>query len=120
MSFKSAPIQYVLIITDHVVGWPLGAIVAQGCHSVTACMAMYRDLQIYQEYTAEDNIGQMRKAILACPSSKWIDIKSRLVQANVYFTEWYEKPENVLTAVALVPGSKTLLKPFIGDLTLLS
>ena len=120
MSHKLLPIQYVLIITDNVAGWPLGAIVAQGCHAVTACMAKFRELPEYQEYIADENIGQMRKALLACPLAKWSEIKSRLVTEKVNFIEWYEQPENVLTSVALVPGSKRLLKPVISELALLS
>lgn len=120
MTNKLLSIQYILIITDNVVGWPLGAIVAQGCHAVTACMAKYRNLPEYQDYIADENIGQMRKALLACTLAKWSDIKSRLEIEGVNFIEWYEQPENVLTSVALVPGSKRLLKPFISELPLLS
>lgn len=119
MSGNHLSIQYILIITDHLVGWPLGAVVAQACHAVSACMARFRDLPEYREYIADENIDGMRKAVLACTFRKWTEIKENLVNGEVKFVEWHEQPENVLTAVALVPGLKGSLKPFVSELKLL-
>jgi peptidyl-tRNA hydrolase len=119
MATKAALIQYILVISDNVVGWPMGAIVAQGCHAVTACVAKYGSLEIFKDYTAASNIQNMRKAVLSCTLDKWMQIKTMMINGQIEFIEWYEQPENVLTAVAVVPGSKLTLKRYLGDLTLL-
>ena len=112
-------VQYILIIKEHTAGWPLGAIVAQGCHAVTACMALYHNSEAYKSYTRESELSEMRKVVLESSMEQWCLLKQTLEAKGIRFYEWFEKPENVLTAVALLPGSQTILKPLISHLKLL-
>ena len=43
--------------------WPLGAVVAQGCHAATAALWMFKDDEITKSYCSEEKIDEMHKVI---------------------------------------------------------
>ena len=57
-------IQYVIVRRDLIttLKWPLGAVIAQACHAVSAIMFTYHDDSHTIEYTAD--IDSMTKCIL--------------------------------------------------------
>ena len=65
-SFKmSSPlIQYIVLRSDLSSGlkWPMGAVVAQGCHASAAALHIYRDDELTKTYL--ENTDSMRKVVL--------------------------------------------------------
>ena len=57
-------LQYVVLRRDlwAELEWPLGSVVAQGCHAATAALWQSRDAAATQEYCAPQNIDHMHKA----------------------------------------------------------
>ena len=56
-------LQYVILRRDlwGELEWPLGSVVAQGCHAATAALWESRDLAATQEYCAPENLDHMHK-----------------------------------------------------------
>ena len=59
----SEPIlQYVILRKDlFTLSWPLGSIVAQGCHAATAALWLSKDTETTQTYCSAENIDHMHK-----------------------------------------------------------
>ena len=57
-------LQYVVLRRDlwAELEWPLGSVVAQGCHAATAALWLSREEAATQEYCAPQNIDHMHKA----------------------------------------------------------
>lgn len=116
---SSRLIQYILIMTDSVADWPLGAVVAQGCHAAIACAAKYKETVEFIEYTDSPDLCTMKKIVLGCSVKEWTEIRSKCESIGIEFFEWFEEPEKILTAVAFKPGLKGTLRPLVGHLGLL-
>lgn len=56
-------LQYVVLRRDlwTDLGWPLGSVVAQGCHAATAALWLTRDSATTQQYCAPENLDHMHK-----------------------------------------------------------
>ena len=56
-------LQYVILRKDlwKELKWPLGSVVAQGCHAATAALWLSKDQKITQTYCAPLNIDHMHK-----------------------------------------------------------
>lgn len=56
-------VQYIILRRDlwREQGWPLGSIVAQGCHASLAAAWLARDKPVTQAYLAPENIDSMHK-----------------------------------------------------------
>lgn len=56
-------IQYVVLRKDlwTKLHWPLGSIVAQGCHAAVAALWLSKDDQYTSKYCSQDNLDHMRK-----------------------------------------------------------
>lgn len=64
MSSEADPlVQYVALRRDlwKEEKWPLGSIIAQGCHAATAALWISRDTVETREYCAAENLDHMRK-----------------------------------------------------------
>lgn len=61
-------LQYVVLRKDlwKDLNWPLGSIVAQGCHAATAALWLSRDEAITQQYCSPENLDHMHKV---CPGT---------------------------------------------------
>ena len=55
-------VQYVVLRRDLADAWPLGSIVAQGCHAAVAAVWAHRDHPDTAAYCAPDNLHRMHKA----------------------------------------------------------
>ena len=56
-------LQYVVLRRDlwADMGWPLGSLVAQGCHAATAALWLSRDTPTTLEYCAPEHLDHMHK-----------------------------------------------------------
>lgn len=64
MSTEDDPlVQYVALRRDlwKEEKWPLGSIIAQGCHAATAALWISRDTEETRQYCAAENLDHMRK-----------------------------------------------------------
>ncbi|VDP93302.1 unnamed protein product [Echinostoma caproni] len=117
----STLVQYIVIRRDLIsmLNWPLGAVVAQGCHAATAAMHTFRDRT--ETVTYLEQLDRMHKVILGI--SDEIELKSlasKLSSAQVEHFMWIEQPENLATALATRPYPKTEVQSFFKGLKLLS
>lgn len=57
-------LQYVVLRRDlwAELGWPLGSVIAQGCHAATAALWQSREAEATLEYCAPHNLDHMHKA----------------------------------------------------------
>nr|VZI50523.1 unnamed protein product [Spirometra erinaceieuropaei] len=113
-------VQYILLRSDlkSRLGWPLGAIVAQGCHASTAALHRFRDHMETKAYL--EDLENMHKVVLAIEESELSLIADKLTGAGVDFVTWREQPENILTAIALRPYTKKEVQSYFKGLRLLS
>ncbi|KAI5452317.1 hypothetical protein NCC49_000880 [Naganishia albida] len=87
--------------------WPVGPLIAQGSHAATALMHLYKDHQAMKDYT--EDWKHMRKAILQTPTEETIRSLSEALSKAVPPIEhhlWIEEPENVPTALAIIPNKR--------------
>jgi peptidyl-tRNA hydrolase len=109
-------LQYVVLRKD--LGWPTGALVAQGCHACVAAVWLSRESEETKEYCAAAD--SMRKVTLEAPGADALQrIAESLSAAQVAHKLWVEQPEGVPTCLATAPGRASLLKPFFKALRLL-
>eukprot|EP00397_Hematodinium_sp_SG-2012_P054319 GEMP01065408.1.p1 GENE.GEMP01065408.1~~GEMP01065408.1.p1 ORF type:complete len:116 (+),score=30.25 GEMP01065408.1:201-548(+) len=111
-------VQYVVVRTD--LKWPLGAVVAQGCHASVAAVtqALRENSADATEYTKD--LATMTKFVLAGDSEEQlVQISEKLKEANIGHWLWQEQPENVPSALASFPAPKEQLQPFFKKFKLL-
>lgn len=116
MSADSAdPIfQYVVLRRDlqEKVGWPLGSLVAQGCHASVAAIAKHLDDDDVRAYIALDAVDGMHKAVLEVKGeTQLLNLARQLEQSGVAHALWVEQPEAIATALASKPARKSVLAP---------
>ncbi|KAM6407336.1 putative peptidyl-tRNA hydrolase PTRHD1 [Pluvialis apricaria] len=104
----AALVQYVVLRGDLVRpprSWPLGAVVAQGCHAALAAAHAHRqhpDTRAYLELG-----GAMRTVVLEAPDEAALTaLAETLKQHSIDHEVWTEQPENVATCLALRPYPK--------------
>ncbi|KAK4475386.1 hypothetical protein MN116_000792 [Schistosoma mekongi] len=114
-------VQYILLRRDisSVLNWPLGAIVAQGCHAATAAITSYLTHPDTVCYLKE--ISRMHKIVLGVDNEEQLkNIAQKLKDANIDYYLWTEQPENVYTALATRPYEKSMIQSHFKGLKLLS
>ncbi|EHB05969.1 hypothetical protein GW7_04031 [Heterocephalus glaber] len=85
--------------------WPVGALVAQACHTATAALHLHRDHSHTAAYLQE--LGHMCKVVLEAPDEPALkELAETLRQKNVDHMLWLEQPENIATCIALRPYPK--------------
>ncbi|NWU69630.1 PTRD1 hydrolase, partial [Pterocles burchelli] len=104
----AALVQYVVLRGDLARpprSWPLGAVVAQGCHAALAAAFAHRqhpDTRAYLEMG-----GAMRTVVLEAPDEAALTaLAETLKQHSIDHEVWTEQPENVDTCLALRPYPK--------------
>lgn len=106
--------QYVVLRRDlqEKVGWPLGSLVAQGCHASVAAIAQHLDDADVRAYIAADALAGMHKAVLEVKGeAQLLNLAQKLTDAGVAHVLWVEQPEAIPTALASKPARKSLLAP---------
>lgn len=118
-SAASAPrLQYIVLRSD--LKWPKGALAAQAAHVSVACLWENRHLPEVEAYLAPGAIDSMHKCVLGIDSADGIlRLKEALDASGVPSRVWCEQPENVVTAIATVPGLKDDMKAHFEGLKLL-
>ncbi|VDN16025.1 unnamed protein product [Dibothriocephalus latus] len=113
-------VQYILLRSDlkSRLGWPLGAIVAQGCHAATAALHKFRDHVDTKAYL--DDLERMHKVVLSIEESELPVMADKLTAAGVDFITWREQPEDIFTAIALRPYTKKEVQSYFKGMRLLS
>lgn len=118
--------QYIVLRRDLVMnmGWPVGAVVAQGAHASTAAIASSLTDVKTSEYLKD--LGNMHKVVLAVKDeAHLLKTATALEAAGLNFHLWREMPENIPTALALTPYTRgdvgnTLRRLKLFDLPIIS
>ncbi|ONM14212.1 putative peptidyl-tRNA hydrolase PTRHD1 [Zea mays] len=137
-------VQYVVLRRDLADAWPLGSVVAQGCHAAVAAVWAHRDHPDTAAYCAPDNLDRMHKAWISLSIvSTWnlnhclqshghglmvtLEVKGetqlnnlaeKLAAAGVRHKLWIEQPENIPTCIATAPCPKSQVSSFFKKLKL--
>ncbi|XP_064002695.1 putative peptidyl-tRNA hydrolase PTRHD1 [Pogoniulus pusillus] len=117
----AALVQYVVLrgdLTRPPLSWPLGAVVAQGCHAALAAAHAHRqhpDTRAYLELG-----GAMRTVVLEAPHEAALtELSETLKQHSVDHEVWTEQPDNMTTCLALRPYPKDQVHQYLKKLKLL-
>mmetsp|Transcript_4332 Transcript_4332/g.11859 ORF Transcript_4332/g.11859 Transcript_4332/m.11859 type:complete len:266 (-) Transcript_4332:2869-3666(-) len=135
-------------LLDETFQWPLGSVISQGVHAAAAALiafhadsdtALYRtQLHGVRIYRAESSRAQPdcelnsgESATRAAESSQMrtvtLEVKNeaalkklanKLSEAQIEYVEWIEMPEQLSTALATKPASKSRLHPYFKSLRL--
>lgn len=100
-------VQYIVVRKDLLkeLGWPVGAVIAQACHAVTAVVHLYRDDEQTKLYL--DDLDNMHKVVLeAKDESSLIKLKDILLENGIKHKLWVEQPENISTCLVAKPYPK--------------
>jgi peptidyl-tRNA hydrolase len=114
-------LQYVVLRKDlwKEKNWPLGSIVAQGCHAATAALWLSKDQPTTQTYCAPENIDHMHKVVLEATDEAQIrGIAQKLEEAGIIHKLWIEQPEDFVTCLATAPYPKSTVSIFMKKLKL--
>lgn len=106
-------VQYIVVRGDLLreLKWPVGALIAQACHAVTAATHLYHDDPHTQEYLKD--LDNMHKVVLeAIDEESLKKLQSDLEEANIKHKLWIEQPENTATCLVTKPYPKTDVQGF--------
>lgn len=80
-------VQYVVLRRDLWTekSWPLGSVIAQGCHASTAALWLSRESQATKAYCAPDKLDSMHK-VRPCANSHW---RCVVLMHKGCFSVWY-------------------------------
>ncbi|KAL7750929.1 hypothetical protein RI367_003508 [Sorochytrium milnesiophthora] len=88
--------------------WPVGSLIAQGCHATSAALWRFRQHAATNEYMSEDNIERMHKVVYEVKGEPQLQaLAAQLETASIDHCVWREMPENMLTALATRPYRKS-------------
>jgi peptidyl-tRNA hydrolase len=109
-------VQYIVVRKD--LGWPKGALVAQGAHASTAAIWLHRDDATVQQYMGD--LDNMHKIVLAAENEESLKrTAERLESAGLQFKLWCEQPDNVHSSLATKPYPRGQVKDFFAEFKLL-
>lgn len=104
---SSAIVQYVVVRSDLLkeLKWPVGAVIAQACHAVTAVTHLFYNDEATQEYLKD--LDNMHKVVLeASDENSLVSLKEKLEFDGVKHKLWIEQPENIPTCLVAKPYPK--------------
>ena len=111
---KDPLVMYVVVRADLLAdpfSWPLGAVIAQGCHACTAALWQYREAEETKEYMAPSNIENMHKVVLAAKDEDQMRFAAEKLKAKgVEHWLWTEHPEEIVTALAVRPYRRSIVQ----------
>ncbi|KAM3369794.1 hypothetical protein ACQJBY_017577 [Aegilops geniculata] len=112
-------VQYVVLRRDLADAWPLGSVVAQGCHAAVAAVWAHRDHPDTAAYCAPGNLDSMHKVTLEVKGEIQLkNLAEKLEAAGVRHKVWIEQPENIPTCIATAPCPKSQVASFFRKLKL--
>ncbi|KAJ2398498.1 hypothetical protein GGI23_003200 [Coemansia sp. RSA 2559] len=90
--------------------WPLGSVVAQGCHATAAALWKHQDDERVKQYMSD--LDTMHKVTMETKNeASLLKVAASLKEKNVPFYLWIEQPENMPTCLATVP----VVRSDLGD-----
>ncbi|KAI1289491.1 putative peptidyl-tRNA hydrolase PTRHD1 [Halotydeus destructor] len=110
-------VQYIVLRGD--LSWPVGALVAQGCHASVAAIFKYMDKSSTQKYL--EDIGSMHKVVVKAENEEQLNVLIGKLEANkIDHYVWVEQPENIKTCVAVAPNEKSTIQSYFRPFKLFS
>lgn len=106
-------VQYVVVRSDLIkeLKWPVGAVIAQACHAVTAVTHLFYEDEHTQEYLKD--LENMHKVVLeASDESSLVSLKEKLESGGVKHKLWIEQPENIPTCLVAKPYPKEQVQKY--------
>ncbi|XP_023023360.1 putative peptidyl-tRNA hydrolase PTRHD1 [Leptinotarsa decemlineata] len=100
-------VQYVVVRGDLIkeLKWPLGAVIAQACHAVTAVTHLFYQDEHTQQYLQD--LNNMHKVVLEAPNeTSLMALKDKLEENGIMYKLWIEQPENIPTCLVAKPYPK--------------
>ncbi|XP_050169337.1 putative peptidyl-tRNA hydrolase PTRHD1 isoform X2 [Myiozetetes cayanensis] len=111
-------VQYVVLRGDLARSWPLGAVVAQGCHAALAAAHAFREHPDTAAYLERG--GHMRTVVLEAPDEAALAaLGATLRELRIDHRAWTELPEGVPTRLALRPYPREQVQKHLRGLRLL-
>lgn len=104
---SSGIVQYIVVRGDLLkeLKWPVGAVIAQACHAVTAVTHLYHDDQHVQQYL--NDLDNMHKVVLEAKDEDSLKfLTDSLVENDIKHKLWIEQPENIPTCLVAKPYPK--------------
>ncbi|CAH1975636.1 unnamed protein product [Acanthoscelides obtectus] len=104
---SSSIVQYVIVRSDLLkeLQWPVGALIAQACHAVTAATHLFYQDEHTQTYLKD--LDNMHKVVLEAPDEKsLVALGQKLEENDVKHKLWIEQPENIPTCLVVKPYPK--------------
>mmetsp|Transcript_14624 Transcript_14624/g.44186 ORF Transcript_14624/g.44186 Transcript_14624/m.44186 type:complete len:216 (-) Transcript_14624:435-1082(-) len=120
-SAEDTLVQYVVLRRDlwRDQGWPLGSIIAQGCHASTAALWESRDSPHTLEYCSPGKLGSMTKVVLEVKGEPQLrTLAGKLQEAGVHHHLWIEQPEGYATCLATHPHPRSEIVQYFKKLNL--
>lgn len=109
-------VQYIVVRTD--LNWNSGALMAQACHACVASVVSTWDEPNTKEYVKD--LNNMHKIILKADNLNVLtECEAKLTEINVKSHMWIEKPEGVITCLAVSPQPRSLVQTIFKHLKLL-
>ncbi|XP_039132212.1 putative peptidyl-tRNA hydrolase PTRHD1 [Dioscorea cayenensis subsp. rotundata] len=116
---KEEVVQYVVLRRDLVDTWPMGSVVAQGCHAAVAAVWAHRDHPDTVAYCSDANLDSMHKVTLEVKGEAQIRNLSEKLKVNgIDHKLWIEQPENIPTCIATRPYPRSQVVSFFKKLKL--
>lgn len=85
--------------------WPLGAVIAQACHAVTATTHLFHDDEYTKKYL--EDLDNMHKVVLdGLNEQSLLSLQEKLNEADIKHKLWIEQPENIPTCLVVKPYPK--------------
>lgn len=105
-------IQYVVVRSDLIkdLKWPVGAVIAQACHAVTATTHLFYNEEHTQLYLKD--LDNMHKVVLESDEDSLMKLEKTLLENNVSHKLWIEQPENIPTCIVSKPYPKEEIQKY--------
>lgn len=100
-------VQYIVVRGDlmRTLKWPVGAIIAQACHGVTAVTHKFQEDDHTKTYL--EDIDNMHKVVLEAPDETSLkNLDAILEKDDIKHIMWMEQPENIPTCLVAKPYPK--------------
>lgn len=111
-NMSSPIVQYIVVRGD--LGWPVGALIAQGAHSSVAAIANSLQTETTKQYLQD--LDRMHKIVLKAENESQLkDLVDKLEADSISHHAWIEQPENILCSVSSAPNHKSVLQPYFKD-----
>lgn len=117
----SPVVQFVVLRRDlwRSLGWPLGAVVAQGCHAAVAAVWEGREDPGTLQYCAPEALPHMTKVVLEVKGEpQLVALHDKLAAAGVPHHLWREQPEDFPTCLATRPCARQEVEHLFRKLNL--